>query len=66
MINKELLNDVNRKMNCDYNNLNKQIVASEKQIEAIKLIEKEKGADFLKKGLKEVADARKPIPMKRF
>ena len=62
MINKELLNDVNRKMNCDYNNLNKQIEASEKQIEAINFIEREKGLSSLKPTLMEVATARRNYP----
>lgn len=61
-IKKELLNDSNRRKNCDLGNVGRQIEAVEKQIAAIEIIEREKGIDFLKSELKEVALARKDNP----
>lgn len=52
---KEMRNKTNRINNCDSANLDKTLNASEKQVEAIKLIEKKKGLDFLNIKLKEVA-----------
>ena len=62
MINRELINDTNRRMNCDMGNVNKQVDASQKQIEAITLIEDNIGLDGLKSGIKEVCVARKNYP----
>lgn len=52
---KEMRNKTNRINNCDSANLDKTLNASEKQVEAIKLIDSKKGLDFLNDKLKEVA-----------
>ncbi len=62
MISKELMNEANRRMNCDMSNVNKQVEASAKQTKAIEIIERETGLDGLKKGLREIAIARKQYP----
>ncbi len=62
MISREATNDAIRRMNCDINNVNKQILASQKQLEAIEIIDKGIGIEGLKKGLKEVAIARRDYP----
>ena len=62
MINKELINDANRRMNCDLGNVNKQIDASQKQLQAIEIIEKYIGLDSIKQSLKEVCVVRKKYP----
>ncbi len=59
MINKELANRSNRQKNCDLGNVNKQVEASAKQIEAIEKIDSIIGINSLKKDLQEVAYARK-------
>lgn len=59
----ELLNITNRQKNCDLGNVNRQIEASEKQIEAINKIKSERGIEFLaKKDLIETAVARADYP----
>ncbi len=62
MIERELSNNSNRQANCDIGNVNKQVEASAKQIEAINKIEKIKGLSFLKKDLFDVASIRKLYP----
>jgi DNA-binding protein WhiA len=62
IINKELSNNSNRQKNCDLGNLNRQIEAVAKQIEAITKIQQIKGLSFLKPQLEEVALARKENP----
>lgn len=52
---KEMRNKTNRINNCDNANLDKTLNASEKQVQAIKLIVKKRGIDFLNDKLKEVA-----------
>lgn len=52
---KEMRNKTNRINNCDSANLDKTLNASQKQIQAIKLIDRKKGLDFLNYRLKEVA-----------
>lgn len=59
IIEKELSNNSNRQANCDIGNVNRQIGASIKQIEAIDKIEKTIGLKNIKKELFEVAKARK-------
>ena len=59
MINKEISNNSNRQKNCDLGNLNRQIIAVEKQIKAVDIIEKEKGLSWLKPELYSVAVARR-------
>lgn len=62
MINRELSNNSNRQKNCDLGNLNRQVEAVAKQVEAIKKIKEEKGLDSLKSDLKQVAIARLENP----
>lgn len=62
IINRELSNTSNRQKNCDLGNLNRQIEAVAKQIEAIDKIQKEKGLNSLKPDLKQVAEARVEFP----
>ncbi len=59
LISKELINSANRRMNCDLSNVNKQVEASAKQLEAIKIIEENIGLNSLKDSLKQTALARK-------
>ena len=59
MINREIVNNSNRRKNCDLGNVNKQIEAAAKQIEAINKIEKKLGIDALKEDLRATALARK-------
>lgn len=61
-IKKELLNDSNRRKNCDLGNVGRQIEAVEKQIDAIDKIEKTVGLKTLKEELLKVAVARKEYP----
>lgn len=59
MIEREIVNVTNRRKNCDLGNVNRQIEAQEKIINAIEKIERAFGADYLKPELKETARARK-------
>lgn len=61
MISKEISNNSNRQKNCDLGNLNRQIIAVEKQLAAIKIIEKF-GWGNIKPELKQVASERKKAP----
>ncbi len=62
MINRELSNNSNRQKNCDLGNVNKQVEASAKQIEAIEKIKETIGLDALKVSDREVAKAREENP----
>lgn len=62
MINRELSNNSNRQKNCDLGNVNKQVEAAAKQIEAIEKIEQTIGFDGLKEDLRITATARKNNP----
>lgn len=62
MINRELSNNSNRQKNCDLGNLNRQVEAVAKQIEAIEKIKDLIGLDNLKEDLKQVAVARLENP----
>ena len=62
MINRELSNNSNRQKNCDLGNLNRQIEAVAKQIQAIDKIDKTLGIQTLKPELKDVALARRDNP----
>ncbi|GAB7386666.1 DNA-binding protein WhiA [Bacillaceae bacterium] len=55
---KDMRNSVNRLVNCETANLNKTVAAAMRQIDNIKLIDKEIGLDQLPARLKEVAEAR--------
>lgn len=58
IVNREFVNDVNRRKNCDLGNVNRQLQASFKQIEAINKIKEKIGFDKLSKDLKETAELR--------
>lgn len=62
MVEKEVMNNVNRQKNCDLANVNKQLLAAEKQIKAIEILEKNGRFDALGKDLKETAIVRKENP----
>lgn len=62
MINREISNYSNRQKNCDLGNVNKQVEASGKQIEAINKIAETIGLDALKSADKAVACARRDNP----
>lgn len=59
IIEREIVNNSNRRKNCDLGNLNKQVEASAKHIEAINKIDKTIGLESLKKDLQITAKARK-------
>jgi len=55
---KDMRNSVNRLVNCETANLNKTVTAALKQVENIRLIDKEVGMDQLPKKLREIAELR--------
>jgi len=59
---KDMRNSVNRLVNCETANLNKTVGAALRQIENIKLIEREIGLDNLPPKLREIAEARVQYP----
>lgn len=59
---KEMRNNVNRLVNCETANLSKTVNASVRQIESIKLIQKEIGLSRLPENLREIADLRLNYP----
>lgn len=59
---RDMRNSVNRLVNCETANLNKTIGAAVKQIENIRLLDKEIGLDKLPAKLKEVAEVRLQHP----
>jgi DNA-binding protein WhiA len=59
IINREIVNDSNRRKNCDLGNVSKQVEAAAKQISAIEKIEKTIGLESLKQDLALTAKARK-------
>ena len=59
IIERELINNSNRRKNCDLGNVNKQVEASAKQILAINKIEEKLGFDNLKEELYQTAIARR-------
>ena len=62
MINRELANKINRQKNCDLGNVNKQVEASQKQINAIKKIQATIGLEGLSKDLELTAKTRIEYP----
>lgn len=62
MINRELANKINRQKNCDLGNVNKQVEASQKQINAIKKIASTIGLEGLSKDLELTAKSRIEYP----
>ncbi|WP_337103544.1 DNA-binding protein WhiA [Paenibacillus sp. YIM B09110] len=59
---RDMRNSVNRIVNCETANLNKTIGAAVRQIDNIKLLQKEVGLDSLPEKLKEVAEIRLQHP----
>lgn len=57
-ISKSLKNDINRSVNCETANLNKVVLASVRQIEAIKKLKMSNKFDLLNEKLKEAANLR--------
>jgi hypothetical protein len=55
---KDMRNSVNRLVNCDTANLNKTVGAAIRQVENIRIIEKELGLDALPDKLREIAELR--------
>lgn len=59
---KEMRNNVNRLVNCETANLSKTVNAAVRQVESIKLIEREIGLSRLQKNLQETAELRLKYP----
>lgn len=59
---KEMRNNVNRLVNCETANLSKTVNAAVRQVESIKLIEKEIGLSRLPKNLRDIAELRINYP----
>ncbi|WP_139903914.1 DNA-binding protein WhiA [Clostridium thermarum] len=59
---KEMRNNVNRLVNCETANLSKTVNAAVRQVESIKLIQKEIGLNRLPKNLREIAELRLNYP----
>ncbi|KGK87328.1 MULTISPECIES: DNA-binding protein WhiA [unclassified Clostridium] len=59
---KEMRNNVNRLVNCETANLSKTVNAAVRQIESIKLIQREVGLQRLAKNLREIAEVRLKYP----
>ncbi|MBP2033483.1 DNA-binding protein WhiA [Clostridium algifaecis] len=59
---KEMRNNINRLVNCETANLSKTVNAAVRQIESIKLIEKEIGLLRLPQNLREIAELRLKYP----
>jgi len=59
---KEMRNNVNRLVNCETANLSKTVNASVRQVESIKLIERQIGLRRLPKNLREIAELRLNYP----
>lgn len=59
---KELINDVNRRVNCETANITKLVEASGQQLEAIEKIEAEQGLDSLPTKLRQAAILRRDNP----
>ena len=62
MINREIINNSNRQKNCDIANVNKQVEASAKHLDAIERIDKIIGLETLKDDLRQTATARMENP----
>ena len=59
---KEMINSVNRKVNCETANINKTVNAAVKQMEDIKLIQQVMGFEQLSDGLAQIAELRMQYP----
>ena len=58
MISREMINNTNRRTNCDMGNVSRQIEATMKQIEAIKILQKKNVLSTLKQELQLTAKLR--------
>ena len=54
-VEKDMRNEINRKVNCDSANADKIVAAAAEQLEAIRRIEREQGLDTLPEGLQQAA-----------
>ncbi len=61
-VEKEIRNDVNRRVNCENANLDRQGIAASKQLYAISKIEKKIGLATLSDALREMAEVRREYP----
>lgn len=61
-VEKEIRNEVNRRVNCENANLNKQSIAASRQLHAISKIEKKVGLGTLSDALREMAEVRREYP----
>lgn len=61
-VEKEIRNEVNRRVNCENANLNKQSIAASRQLHAIAKIEKKMGLAALSDALREMAEVRREYP----
>lgn len=55
---KDVRNQTNRKVNCDLANINKTLMAAQRQLEDIRYIEQHRGFGSLNPGLRQVAELR--------
>lgn len=58
LVEKQMINDLNREVNCDTANIERTIQAAQRQIESIKYIKKKKGLSYLPENLQEIAKLR--------
>ena len=54
-VEKDMRNEINRKVNCDTANADKTVAAAQEQLAAIRLLERERGLDTLPEGLQQAA-----------
>lgn len=54
-VEKDMRNEINRKVNCDTANADKTVAAAQEQLEAIRQVERERGLDSLPEGLQQAA-----------
>lgn len=57
-VQKEVINHVNRKVNCDTANIERTVKTAQRQIECIQYIKEQKGLSYLPKNLQEIAKLR--------
>jgi hypothetical protein len=57
-VHKEIVNNANRRTNCDSGNLHKTVAAAAKQLDSIRYIERTKGLSYLDNELREIAEIR--------
>ena len=58
MVEKDLINDTNRKVNCEMGNIGKQIEASLKQVKSVEIIKETIGLQSLPEAVRKTAEAR--------